>query len=50
MNKEYLSNIRRLLDQLENTQEQVIEQVAEACAECILTAVCSISLAPATLI
>lgn len=35
MNKEYLSNIRRLLDQLENTQEQVIEQVAEACAECI---------------
>ena len=35
MNKEYLSNIRRLLDQLENTQEQVIEQVAKACAECI---------------
>lgn len=35
MNKEYLNNIRSLLDHLENTQEQVIEQVAEACAECI---------------
>ena len=35
MNKEYLNNIRRLLDNLENTQEQVIDQVAEACAECI---------------
>ena len=35
MNKEYLNNIRRLLDNLENTQEQVIEQVAQACAECI---------------
>ena len=35
MNKVYLNNIRRLLDSLENTQEQVIEQVAQACAECI---------------
>ena len=35
MNKAYLRNIRQLLDQLENTQEQVIGQVAEACAECI---------------
>ena len=35
MNKEYLNNIRSLLDHLENTQEQVIEQVAEACAESI---------------
>ena len=35
MNKTYLSNIRQLLDRLENTQEQVIDQVAEACAECI---------------
>ena len=35
MNKVYLNNIRRLLDNLENTQEQVIEQVAEICADCI---------------
>ena len=35
MNKTYLKNIRRLLEHLENTQEQVIEQVAEACAQCI---------------
>ena len=35
MHKEYLRNIQRLLENLENTQEQVIEQVAEACAECI---------------
>ena len=35
MNKEYLRNIQRLLENLENTQEQVIEQVAEACAACI---------------
>ena len=35
MHKEYLKNIQRLLENLENTQEQVIEQVAEACAECI---------------
>ena len=35
MNKAYLKNIHRLLGHLENTQEQVIEQVAEACAECI---------------
>ena len=35
MNKEYLRNIQHLLEKLENTQEQVIEQVAEVCAECI---------------
>ena len=35
MNKEYLRNIQRLLENLENTQEKVIEQVAEACAESI---------------
>ena len=35
MNKEYLRNIHRLLEKLEDTQEQVIEQVANACAECI---------------
>lgn len=35
MNKEYLRNIRNLLEKLENTQEQVIEQVAEVCADCI---------------
>ena len=35
MNKVYLENIRRLLDSLENTQEQVIDQVAKVCAECI---------------
>ena len=35
MNKAYLKNIQRLLEHLENTQEQVIEQVAEACAQCI---------------
>ena len=35
MNKEYLRNIQRLLENLENTQEQVIDQVAAACAECI---------------
>lgn len=35
MNKEYLRNIQNLLEKLENTQEQVIEQVAEVCADCI---------------
>lgn len=35
MNKEYLSNIRGLLDKLEQTQEGVIDQVAEACANAI---------------
>lgn len=35
MNKEYLRNIQELLEKLENTQEQVIEQVAEVCADCI---------------
>ena len=33
MNKEYLRNIQRLLENLENTQEQVIDQVAQVCAE-----------------
>ena len=35
MNKTYLRNIQRLLENLENTPEQVIELVAQACAECI---------------
>ena len=35
MNKEYLRNIQRLLEKLENTQEQAVDQVAEVCAECI---------------
>ena len=35
MNKEYLRNIQKLLEKLENTQEQVIEQVAEVCADFI---------------
>lgn len=35
MNKTYLENIRSLLDRLETTQEQAIEQVAAACAESI---------------
>ncbi len=35
MNKEYLRNIQKLLEKLENTQEQMIEQVAEVCADCI---------------
>ena len=35
MNKEYLKNIQRLLENLENTQEQVIEQVAQVCADAI---------------
>ena len=35
MNKDYLKNISRLLEKLENTQEAVIDQVADACAECI---------------
>ena len=35
MNKVYLSNIRRLLDILENTQEQVIEEVSQVCAQSI---------------
>ena len=35
MNKTYLRNIQRLLESLENTQEQVIDQVAEVCAEAI---------------
>ena len=35
MNKEYLRNIQNLLEKLENTQEQVIEQIAEVCADCI---------------
>ena len=35
MNKEYLRNIYRLLEKLENTQEDTIDQVADVCAECI---------------
>lgn len=35
MNKEYLKNIRTLLDKLENTQESTIEQVSSVCAESI---------------
>ena len=35
MNKEYLQNIRRLLDRLEETQEEVICRVADVCAEAI---------------
>ena len=35
MNKEYLRNIQHLLERLENTQEQVIEQIAAVCAESI---------------
>ena len=35
MNKDYLKNILRLLEKVENTQEEIIDQVAAACAECI---------------
>lgn len=35
MNKDYLKNILGLLEKLENTQEDVIDQVAAVCAECI---------------
>ena len=35
MNKEYLKNIYRLLEKLENTQETVIDQVADICAQTI---------------
>lgn len=35
MNKAYLRNNRQMLENLENTQEQVIEKVAEVCAQCI---------------
>ena len=35
MNKEYLRNIQQLLEKMETTQEQVIDQVAEVCAEAI---------------
>ena len=35
MNKTYLNTLRSLLDKLENTQEEVIDQVSEACAEAI---------------
>ena len=35
MNKAYLKNILSLLEKMENTQEKVIEQVAEVCAGCI---------------
>ncbi|MBO7252898.1 MAG: SIS domain-containing protein [Oscillospiraceae bacterium] len=35
MNKDYLKNIYRLLEKLENTQEETIDRVAEVCAESI---------------
>ena len=35
MNKQYLANIRALLDKLENTQEEVIDKVSEICAKAI---------------
>lgn len=35
MNKQYLKNIYALLEKLENTQEEVIDKVSEACAEAI---------------
>lgn len=35
MNKVYLENIIHLLDKLENTQDNIIDQVADICAECI---------------
>lgn len=35
MNKDYLKNLSRLLEQLENTQEAVIDRVSALCAECI---------------
>ena len=35
MNKQYLKNIRALLDKLEETQEDVIDKVSEVCAEAI---------------
>ena len=35
MNLDYLMNIRRLLDHVENKMVPVIDQVAEACADCI---------------
>ena len=33
MNKEYLDNLRRLLDRLENTQEDTLDRVCELCAD-----------------
>lgn len=35
MNKDYLKNIINLLHKLENTQENMIDRVADVCAECI---------------
>ena len=35
MNKVYLENIKHLLNKLENTQDNIIDQVADICAECI---------------
>ncbi len=35
MNKQYLENIRTLLDKLEQTQEEVIDKVSELCAKAI---------------
>ena len=35
MNKDYLKRIYELLEKLEQTQEEVIDQIATVCAECI---------------
>ena len=35
MHKEYLRNINKLLEKLESTQEETIDQVSAVCAECI---------------
>ena len=35
MNKVYLENIIHLFNKLENTQEKIVDQVADICAECI---------------
>ena len=35
-NKQYLENIRSLLDQLEQTQEEAIELVSSVCAKAVL--------------
>ena len=35
LNKVYLENIIHLLNKLENTQDNIIDQVADICAECI---------------
>ena len=35
MNKTYLKNLYTLLEKLENTQEEIVDQVAAVCADCI---------------